>query len=45
MGKAFNSGFCAYCGVAGSTTADHVIARGFFPLDQKANLPKVGACQ
>jgi hypothetical protein len=45
MGKAFKSGPCTYCGVAGSTTADHVIARGFFPLDLRANLPKVGACQ
>jgi hypothetical protein len=45
MGKAFKSGLCPYRGVAGSTTADHVIARGFFPLDLRANLPKVGACQ
>ena len=45
MGKAFKSGPCAYCGVADSTTADHVIARGFFPQDLRANLPKVGACR
>lgn len=44
MSKAFKSGLCAYCCVAESTTADHVIARGFFPEDSRANLPKVGAC-
>jgi hypothetical protein len=43
MGKAFKTDLCDYCGVAGS--ADHVIASGFFPLEQRANLPKVGACQ
>ncbi len=45
MGKAFKKGLCAYCCAAGSTTADHVIARGFFPEDSRANLPKVGACR
>lgn len=44
MSKAFNGGLCAYCCVAESTTADHVIARGFFPKDLRGNLPKVGAC-
>jgi hypothetical protein len=45
MSKAFKSGLCAYCCAAESTTADHVIARGFFPQDLRANLPKVGACR
>lgn len=27
MGKAFKSGLCTYCSVAGSTTADRVFAR------------------
>lgn len=45
MSKAFKSGLCAYCCAAEATTADHVIARGFFPEDLRANLPKVGACR
>lgn len=45
MSKAFKRGLCAYCGSAESSTADHVIARGFFPKDLRANLPKVGACK
>ena len=45
MSKAFKKGLCAYCCVAEATTADHVIARGFFPEDARANLPKVGACK
>lgn len=44
MSKAFKGGLCAYCCSAESSTADHVIARGFFPEDQRGNLPKVGAC-
>jgi hypothetical protein len=45
VSKAYKKNLCAYCCVADSSTADHVIARGFFPNDLRANLPKVGACQ
>jgi hypothetical protein len=35
-----------YCAVAGiSATADHVFAREFFPIDKRANLPQVPACE
>ena len=45
MSKALKGGLCAYCCAAESTTADHVIARSFFPEDLRGNLPKVGACK
>ena len=45
MSKAFKGGLCAYCCAAEASTADHVIARGFFPEDLRDNLPKVGACR
>ena len=45
MSKAYKGGLCAYCCEAEATTADHVIARGFFPAEKRGNLPKVGACR
>ena len=45
MSKAFKHGLCAYCCQAEASTADHVIARGFFPEDLRGYLPKVGACK
>lgn len=45
MSKAYRNKICVYCAVEGiSETADHVIARSFFPIEQRANLPKVPAC-
>jgi hypothetical protein len=35
---------CVYCGVAPAATMDHVFAREFFPIERRANLPKVPAC-
>lgn len=35
---------CVYCAARRSTTADHVLAREFFPVAQRHNLPKVPAC-
>lgn len=36
---------CVYCGRTGaSDTGDHVIARGFFPPSDRADLPQVPAC-
>jgi hypothetical protein len=45
MSKAFKGDLCAYCCEENASTADHVIARGFFPKDLRGNLPKVGACR
>lgn len=45
MSKAFKGGLCAYCCQTEAATAGHVIARGFFPLELRGNLPKVGACK
>ena len=36
---------CAYCGVATSSTADHVFSRALFPVGFRADLPKAPACQ
>lgn len=45
MSKAYRGKTCVYCVVEGtSETADHVIARAFIPVEQRANLPKVPAC-
>lgn len=44
--KKYKNKTCVYCGQAASSeTADHVIAREFFPLDARGNLPKVPACR
>lgn len=46
MSKAFKSKTCVYCAVEGiSSTPDHVVARAFFPTDQRHGIPKVPACQ
>lgn len=43
--KRFRGKRCVYCGRAGaSDTGDHVIARGFFPPSDRADLPQVPAC-
>lgn len=42
--KKYVGKICAYCSVATATTADHVFAREFFPVDQRTSLPKVPAC-
>jgi hypothetical protein len=36
---------CVYCGTAPAATMDHVFAREFFPVERRANLPKVPACR
>ncbi len=38
-----NPEICAYCGKFAGT-ADHVIARKFFPVEKRDNLPQVPAC-
>jgi len=44
MGKRFKGRPCAYCDAVG-VTADHVFARNFFPVGDRANLPQVSACE
>lgn len=45
MGKKFKNKICVYCATSLSDTADHVFAREFFLVDERANLPKVPACK
>ncbi len=40
-----HAGLCTYCATAEGQTRDHVIARGFFPKDQREGIPCVPACQ
>jgi len=44
MGKGYKGVPCVYCNARVAATADHVIARGFFPEDKRGDLPKVPAC-
>jgi hypothetical protein len=41
--KRFKNKPCVYCGDVGST-GDHIFAREFFPVGDRANLPQVPAC-
>lgn len=44
--KKYRNKTCVYCGEdRASTTGDHVIAREFFPVAARANLPQVPACE
>ena len=46
MSKRFKGKTCVYCGLeSGSTTGDHVFAREFLPIEHRANLPQVPACE
>lgn len=46
MSKKYKGKACVYCGRQGvSTTADHVLAREFFLISDRANLPIVPACE
>jgi hypothetical protein len=43
--KRYRGQTCAYCATPGAaTTADHVFARKFFPIEHRNGLPKVPAC-
>lgn len=45
MSKAFKGKTCVYCAVEGiSSTEEHVVARTFFPVEQRQGIPKVPAC-
>lgn len=44
--KKYRNKTCVYCGQAAvAETADHVVAREFFSMDARADLPKVPACR
>ena len=45
MSKKYKDKTCVYCACAPSATADHVVAREFFPETHREGLPKVPACQ
>lgn len=46
MSKRFKGKTCVYCGLEnGSATGDHVFARQFVPVEYRANLPQVPACE
>ena len=45
MSKKFKGKLCVYCGTGESETADHVVAREFFPETHRDGLPKVPACK
>lgn len=46
MSKKYIGKTCAYCGREGaSTTADHILARQFFLVPDRSNLPIVPACE
>lgn len=42
--KKYKDMSCVYCTQATSTTADHVIARSFFPKSGRTGIPKVPSC-
>lgn len=44
MVKGYKGVPCVYCQERVASTADHVVARGFFPEDKRGDLPKVPAC-
>lgn len=44
MSKKYKGKLCVYCAEKTATTADHVVAREFFDIKRRANLPKVPAC-
>jgi hypothetical protein len=45
MSKKYKDRVCAYCAESESETADHVIARAFFPEQYRGGLPKAPACE
>jgi hypothetical protein len=45
MSKKYKEKVCAYCAESGSETADHVVAREFFPRQYRDGLPKAPACK
>jgi len=45
MSKKYKGRICVYCGVNKSTCPDHVIAREFFEVSRRHNLPKVPSCE
>ncbi|MCZ8387807.1 HNH endonuclease [Achromobacter xylosoxidans] len=45
MSKQYKDKTCVYCAQPGkSSTGDHIVARSFFSVDERSNLPQVPAC-
>ncbi|MBN3761120.1 HNH endonuclease [Burkholderia sp. Ac-20365] len=45
MSKQYKGKTCVYCAIPGvSSTGDHIVARKFFSVDERDNLPQVPAC-
>lgn len=44
MKHKFAGEVCVYCAKAAADTSDHVIARKFFLVERRADLPQVPAC-
>lgn len=42
--KKYKDKTCVYCRQRKAETADHVVCREFFPINRRADLPKVAAC-
>lgn len=45
MSKKYKGQLCVYCAERSASTADHVLAREFFDITRRANLPKVPSCK
>jgi len=45
MSKKYKGKLCVYCATTASETADHVVAREFFPETDRKGLPKAPACR
>jgi hypothetical protein len=45
MGKGYKGILCVYCVNKQSVDGNHIICREFFPVDNRANLPKAPSCK
>jgi hypothetical protein len=45
MSKKYKNKVCVYCAAKASETADHVVAKEFFPRTHRDGLPKAPACK
>lgn len=43
--KKYKGKMCVYCRERPSEDGDHVVCRGFFPINRRSDLPKVPACK
>ena len=45
MKHKFSGETCVYCGKAASESSDHVVARKFFRVEQRGDLPQAPSCK